>query len=126
MKEREFQVEEARADELTRQAQWERAKSKLKKLEQAVKPREREVHGQRVLTLLERAVSIMEELKTKLAQAEKDPQPGAPIRDEIRTLIGQLRALIDDAQQEDAAAQWAKLKPKVHAAAVRFLAGEAK
>jgi hypothetical protein len=63
----------------------------------------------------------VEELKTKLDQAEKNREPGEKLRKEIVDMTNRLQAIVDKAQQEDTAAHWAKLKPRVHGAAVRFV-----
>ncbi len=125
-KELKAKVETARCEELAAQAVWERAKFKLKTLQEAVKHTDQEVHSQRVLTLLQAAVPIVEDLRIKLAQAEKDPQSNTPIRVEITTLTAQLHGLVELAQREVAAAQWAKVKPKLRSAAARFLGATAK
>ena len=115
------EIEKARSDELAKQAQWERGKSELKKLQEATKPPARDTREQRVLTLLDRAVPIAEQLKTRLDEAEQDRNPGEQLRKEISDTLGQLRALVERAHREDSAAKWAKLKPKVHDAAERAI-----
>ena len=125
-KELRAEVENARSDELAKQAHWEHEKFKLKNLQEAVKHQDEQGHGQQVLAHLKQAVSIVEELNSKLARAEKDLQPAAPIRDEIAYMNHQLQAVIDDLRREDAAAQWRKLKPGVHAAALKFLGPQAR
>jgi hypothetical protein len=126
VKELRSEVEKARSDELAKQARWELEKSKLENLKEATKGQDRGSHEQRVLALLDRAVAIAEQLKTKLDQPEKDRASGEQLRKEIADLRGQLQALVEQAQAEHAAAKWAKLKPTVHAAAVRHLGAQAK
>ena len=120
------EVEKARSDELARQAQWELEKVKLKKLQEAAKMQGRETHEQRVFTILDQTLPIAELLKTKLDQAEKDREPDDQLRKEIAGMTGQLQALVEQAQAADAAAKWARLKPRVHDAATRFPAAKAK
>ena len=72
-----------------------------------------------MLTLLDRSVPIIEQLKIKLDQADQVREPTEQLRKEIADLMGQLQALVEQAQWENAAAKWAKLKPKVRAAALR-------
>jgi hypothetical protein len=126
VKELKSEVETARLDELAKQAIWEREKAKLTQLQEVTKAKDREIHEQRVLTLLNRTISIAEQLETKLVQAENDREPGEQLRKEIADSADQLETLVEQAQAEAAAAKWAKLKPKVHAAAVRYLGAQAK
>ena len=119
VKELKSEVETARLDELAKQAIWEREKAKLTQLQEVTKAKDREIHEQRVLTLLNRTISIAEQLETKLGQAEKDREPGDQLRKEIADMTARLQSLVEQAQAENAAAKWAKLKPTVHAAAVR-------
>jgi hypothetical protein len=126
VKELKSEVEKARSDELAKQARWELEKSKLEILQEGTKRQDRAPHEQRVLTLLDRAVSIAEQLKTKLDQAEKDREPGDQLRKEIAEMTARLQSVVEQAHAENAAAKWAKLKPKVHAVAVRYLGARAK
>jgi hypothetical protein len=124
VKELESEVQKAKSEELTGQAQWEREKFKLTTLETAVRRRDREVHAARALSLLEQAVPIVEELKSKLDQAEKNGQPGDAAPKEIADATNRLQAIVEQALQEDAAAHWAQMKPRVHGAAVKFLGAQ--
>ena len=117
VKELKSEVEKARSDELAKQARWELEKFKLNKLQEAAKVQAPGSSREAVLTLLEQAVPIVDQLETKLDQADKDREPGEPLRKEIADLTGQLQALVEQAQAEDAAAKWAKLKPRVRDAA---------
>jgi hypothetical protein len=112
-------VENARADELAKQALLELEKSKLAKLEAADKGPARQTAEDRVLALLDRAISIAEELKNKLDLASKAHEPSEAVRKEIGGLMAQLDALVEQAQEEATAAKWAKLKPMLHEAALR-------
>jgi hypothetical protein len=126
VKELKSEVEKARLDELAKGATWEREKAKLAQLQEVTKAKDREIHEQHVLTLLYRAVSIAEQLETKLDQAKKDREPGDQLRKEIADMTARGQSVVEQAQAEAAAAKWAKLKPKVHAAAVRYLGAQAK
>jgi hypothetical protein len=126
VKELRSEVEKARSDELATQARRELEKSKLENLQEGTKRQNRAPHEQRVLTLLDRAVSIAEQLETKLDQAEKDREPGDQRRKEIADMTARLQSLVEQAQAEAAAAKWAKLKPTMHAAADRYLGVQAK
>jgi hypothetical protein len=125
VKEIQAEIESARANELAAQAQWEREKFKLKQLQEATKGQVREVHEERVLTLLSRAIAVAEQLKTKLDQADKVRAPGDQPGKEIAEMMSQLHVLVEQAQAENAAAKWAKVKPNVHGAAVRYLGAQA-
>jgi hypothetical protein len=121
VKELKSEVEKARSDELAKHARWELEKLKLKKLEAAIKSQEPTIPERRVLTLLTRALPIAEQLSARLDQVKKDVEPGDSLRMELTDLTNQLQALVDQAQNEQAAAMWAKLKPKVHRAATLYL-----
>ena len=72
-------------------------------------------------SLLKRASSIAEELKAQLDLAAKDREPSEAARTEITNLMAQLRVIVAQVPAARAADQWAALKPKVHAAALRYL-----
>ncbi len=85
IKEVQIAVEKDRATELAKQAQWEREKFKLAKLEEAVKRRgsaPRPSEGMR--PLLERAIAIAEEIKSKLDLAVKEREPSAAAQGDHR------------------------------------------
>ena len=126
LKELHAEVERTRADELAKQARWELEKSKLKKLVELANGQDSQRHDQRVLALLDRAIPLAEQLRIKLEQAPKDRERGDTFRKELADSIAQLQAVVDEAQGENAAAKWAKLKPRVHAAAIRYLGAPAK
>ena len=126
VKELKSEFEKARSDELAKQAQWELEKLKLKKLQEAAKTQDRDPHEHRVPKLLDQALPIAEQLKAKLDRAEKDREPDDQLCKEIAGMTGQLQAVVEQAQAEDAAAKWATLKPKVHAAAIHYPVAKAK
>jgi hypothetical protein len=131
IKELQVEVEKARAAELASQARWEHEKMKLAKLEAAVKEQNgAPLPEQRAPSLLKRALSIAEELKAKLDLAAKDSEPNEAARQKITDLMAQLQVIVEQVPAARAADQWAALKPKVHAAALRYLqakpTGEAK
>jgi hypothetical protein len=122
IKELHIEVEKARAIELAEQAQWEREKVKLAKLEQAVKKQSSASRpGEGMRPLLARAISIAEEIKSKLDLAAKEREPSAAARKEITDLTARLHALIAQVPATMATDQWAALKPKVHEAALGYL-----
>jgi hypothetical protein len=114
-------VEKARSDEFAKQAQWEREKYKLKKLQEPIKPRNLSINEQRTLDVLRQAVPVIENLKARLAQAARDNRSLESLRTEINKMLDQLGELVDQAQAEHAATTWAKLIPQLHDAAVRYL-----
>jgi hypothetical protein len=115
------ELEKARADEITKQAVCELEKSRLKTLQEAVDHKAPEIHEQQVLSILDRAISTAEQLRTRMEQAEKSHESAEPLRKEIAEMLGQLQTLVAQGQMENAAAKWAKLKPRVSAATVRYL-----
>jgi hypothetical protein len=122
-----IEVEKARSDEQVKQAKWQHEKLKLEKLEQAVKKRSSASRpGEGMRPLLERAISIAEEIKSKLDLATKEREPKAAARKEITDQTARLQALIAQAPATMAADQWAALKPKVHEAALRYLRPQSK
>ena len=126
IKELQIAVEKARATELTRQAQWEHEKFKLAKLEQAVKKQNGKPSSDRVQALLNRSLSIVDELKPKLERAAKDQEPSEAVRKQITDLIAQLRAIFAQMPAAIAADQWSALKPKVREAVARSLRPQSK
>ena len=86
----------------------------------------REVHGQRLLTLLDQMLARVEEIKTRLEQAGQDQKPREQLRNEITAGLDQLQTLFEQAQAEHMAVNWAKLTPKIKAASVRYLGASAK
>jgi hypothetical protein len=71
--------------------------------------------------------AMLKRLQEQLAtQADTDRDPGKGLCKEITDLMSQLRAAVEQAQSENATANWEKLKPRVHAAAVRYLGAPAR
>jgi hypothetical protein len=121
IKELQIAVEKARATELTKQAQWEREKFKLVKLEDAVKKQNDKPSNDRVQSLLNRSLSIVDELKPKLERGAEDQEPSEAVRKEITDLIAQLRAIVAQVPAAMAADQWSALKPTVQEAVAHYL-----
>ena len=136
VKELEANAEKARLDELAKQTAWELEKSKLKKLQDTLKGPEPELHERHVLTLLDRALPLAEQIKAKLEKAEQDRNPGEHLRKleqvqktrdaavpdskEIAEALDELASLVQQAKAANAAARWAKSKPTLRAAAARY------
>ena len=125
-KELQGEVEKLRSDELAKAAQWERQKLKLKKLQEASKRQTPSQHEERARELLKQAIPIVEQLRTRLEQAEKDRQRGEPLRTELTAILDQLQIVVERAAAENAAAEWTVWKPKVRAAVARYLDASAR
>jgi hypothetical protein len=113
-------AEKARSKALTTQAKWERERSRLQKLQAVASSRDRVIDDERVAALVNRAISILEELKSKLDLAGKGPEPSEPVRKEISELMAQPESLIGQIRQVEAAVRWAKLKPRILDATHRY------
>ena len=108
VKELQIEVEKARWDERDREAKWQQEKLKLAKLEEAVKKQSSASRpGEGMRPLLERAISIAKEIKSKLVLAMKEREPSAAVRNEIIDLTARLQALIAQVPATMAADQWA-------------------
>jgi hypothetical protein len=119
VKELQAAVETAKADELAKQARMELEKAKLKKLEEPFQNRRKPIREERILTLLDRAIPIEERLQAKLTQAETGQATGDSLRKEVADLTNEFQALIERALAEEAAADWDRLKPSIHQAAIQ-------
>jgi hypothetical protein len=117
VKELKCEVEKARAVELAMQARVEPERVKLNKLEAAAKTKDRPIHEQRVLTLLDGAIELEERLEARLDQVKNEAEPREPVRAEIAGLLKQLEGFVESARNEQAAAAWAGLKSKIPRAA---------
>ena len=63
-----------------------------------------------MLSLLDRAIPIEEQLSARLDQIKEDSHPGDSLRKEITDLTRQLQRIVDQAQGGEAAAALARLK----------------
>ena len=123
IKELQSEVAKARSVELAKQAVSELEKSKLKRLEQAIKgldlPDRKawDLLNRQALASLDRAMLIESQLRIKLDQGTKDGKPDEPLRHEIQVLSNQLQALVDQAAFDESAAGFDEWKPRIHAAA---------
>jgi len=120
-----LEVEKARSVELAAQAAWALEQSNLKRVEAATKAGElsardreaRDLLDRRALAALDRAISIDEQIRTKLEQLAKNGKPDDLLRKEIRDLANHLQPLIDQAEADQSAARFVEWKPRIHAAA---------
>lgn len=116
-------VATAQSNELAGQATWELEQSKLIRLRRMQDPAMR--RGQltdqrkRILSLLDRAIPIEEQLSARLDQIKEDGQPGDSLRQEITDLTRQLEGIVDQAQRTEAAAALGRLKSRLRRAAGR-------
>jgi hypothetical protein len=106
------------------------------KLQDTLKGPEPELRERHVLTLLDRALPLAEQIKAKLEKAEQDRNPGEHLRKleqvqktraaavpdskEIAEALDELASLVQQAKAANAAARWAKSKPTLRAAAARY------
>jgi len=127
VKELRSEVEKARSVELAKQAEWEIEKSKVTWLQAASKRLERiaregqarNLLDRQALASLDRAIPVEERLRIKLEQLTKNGKPDDPLRQEIEDLMNQLQALVDQAEIARSAAQFDRLKTRIHRAANR-------
>jgi hypothetical protein len=125
LKELRAQVEKARADELDKRVECELRQSHVKQIQESIKAyrlpadqrRAREELDRRMRDSRDRAISIAEQLQTKLDQLTANSKPGDPAPVEIRDLLNQLGGVLDQAEAEQYAAQLDELKLRIHKAA---------
>jgi hypothetical protein len=149
MRELQAEVEVARTEELTKRAVLEIELAKEKSLKQAAAgepenrrgpdrmrpqktategPRERTLEPSpapkrtRALSVLERAISVDEEVRARLNEIAKDGKLDSTRRNELRRLLDQLSRLMDEADFERSALQLDLIKPRIHRIA-RGMAG---
>jgi len=127
MKELRSHVERARSDELAKRATWSLEEGKLKAMQREIDgrvpgardKRARPPLDRQTLGLLDRAIPIQEQIRTKLEQLTKNGKPDDPLRKEIQDLTNRLQALVDQAEIERSGARFDRLKTRIHAAANR-------
>ena len=104
-------VEKARSEELARNAKWELEQSKLLRMQRALTSALPSLtnHQKRMLTILDAAIPIEEQLSKKLAECEKAGDTNESLRKELNALAGRLVAVVEEGQDAEADAAWAKL-----------------
>jgi len=116
-------VEEARSEELARQAMLGLEQDKLKKLERMKDPaRTRGLLSddrKQILELLARAIPLEEQLSSRLEQIQKDGQPAESVRTEITSLTRELQEIIVRAHDSCTAASMDRLKSGLRRSRVR-------
>ena len=115
-------VDDAKSAESKVRGAWEREQLRLRQLQEATKacaaaahkPKAPNVHDHQALVALDHAITIDEQLRTKLDQLAKVRKPDGPERDEVSGLTNRLEALLKQAEIERSAAQFDELKAKIH------------
>ena len=113
-------VEKARSEELAKRANWDLEQAKTRKLERQAKQNDLPADLKRSLVLLDRATGIQEEIRRKLGEIANSDNATDTLRNDIRTLLNRLSALVDQAEGERAAEQIDNLKPRVRQIADRY------
>jgi hypothetical protein len=120
IKELEAQVAATRSKESAKQAAWEALKEQLDGLEKTVKtPTAYSDVARRILGLIDRALPIEELAHARLDQLAAKADSGESLRKELRELTNQLGAIVEEAESAKAAADFARLKPRLQQAARR-------
>jgi hypothetical protein len=125
LKELKAKVEKARAAEFAKNAEWELAKSRLKRMEQGLETRDPAGSGRngpdslagRAFKLLDRAIPIEEKLRARLAQLAERRGGTDALKREIEELSLQLESTIIQAEFAVTADHLDRLKPGIRAAA---------
>jgi hypothetical protein len=124
-KDLETQIKKARSDELGKQAEWELLKSRIKKTQGAPKaePAYTDVE-KRIVLLLDRAAPVEERVQARFRQLKQEPGPDAAAEKEVRGLLDQLGAIIDEAEAVKAAADFDRVKPRLRKRSSWFSSGQ--
>ena len=103
-KDLESELAKARSDERSKKAEWELVKGRIEKTQKAAKagPDRTDVE-KRILALLDRAVPIEEQIQARLQQFKKESDHNDAAEKEVRGLMDQLGAIIDEAEAVKAA-----------------------
>jgi len=113
-------VAKRKSDELELKAKWELEQSKLEQLQKAALEQAPSPLEKRILALLDRAISIEDQIQASLGPLTTEGTTDRRAQQEIRDLTDQLATVVDQAQLEAVAAENARLKPRIHAAADRY------
>jgi hypothetical protein len=113
------ELEKARSEELARRATWELETGKAKRLEAEIKDTQPPPDVKIVLTALDKATSIDEQIRGKLEQGIKEGNLTDSRQKDIQNLTSQLLALVEEADGARAALQFDNLKSQIHQAADR-------
>jgi hypothetical protein len=113
------EIKGAHSRELARQAEWELAKGRIAQAQQSPEQPESSASGKRILALLDRAVPIEARLHARLDQLVEPAKADESLQKEIRDLTNELEAIIDEAEAVKAASDFARIGPRIQAAARR-------
>jgi hypothetical protein len=119
LKELQSDIEKKRSLELSKQADWDIQKSRLQKLQRTVKDDKPTEDEKQVLAMLDQAILLENTIRAELDRLAKGEKTDPPLLKEIRDLTNQLQNVVERAEAAQSAAQFAKLKPKIHRAAQR-------
>jgi hypothetical protein len=116
-KDLESRLTKARSDERSQSARWELVKGRIENQQKTatVDPGRTDV-VKRTLGMLDRAASLEERVQAKLPQFKNDANPDEATRKVIRGLMDQIGAIIDEAEAVKAAADFARVKPRLRRA----------
>jgi hypothetical protein len=117
MKELKAEVAKAKRDEFLKQARAQSLQAALKRRDQAAASEGAPPRASRVLGVLDKAIPIEEQIRSKLHEFSRSAKPDPALRQEIEKLTGQLRERLARAEMESDAADSGRLYDRVHAAA---------
>jgi hypothetical protein len=112
-------IEKMHSIELSNHADWDIQKSRLEKLEEAVKDDRPTRNEKRALAMLDQAILLEHSIRAKLDQLAKVGKTDPTLQREIHDLTNQLQNDVNRADAWQTAAQFAKLGEKIHRAAQR-------
>jgi hypothetical protein len=111
------ELAKARSDEKSKKAEWELLKGRIERTQKAATAgADRTDVETRILALLDRAVSIEERIQARLGQFKKEPDHNDAAEKEVLGQMDQLGAIIDEAEAVKAAADFARVKPRLRKA----------
>ncbi len=114
IKDLESELAKARSDERTKKAEWERVKGRIEKTQKAATAGpDRTGVETRILALLDRAVPVEEQIQARLQQFKKESDHNDAAEKEVRALMDQLGAIIDEGEAVKAADEFARVKPRL-------------
>jgi hypothetical protein len=119
LKEIRADIEKKHSVELSEQANWDLEKSKLQKLERAIKEDKLTDDEKQLLALIDQAMDLEETVRARLDQLAKGGKADPSLQKEIQDLTSQLQDVVNRAEIVQSAAQFAMMKPRIHRAAQR-------
>jgi len=110
------EVATARSEELAKRAVFEIEAAKQQRLAAAAGAEDNGARSGRVLALLDNAMSVEERLRAKFNQVKKDATRGLLLQNKIQSLMGQLEAIVEEAEAERSAFQFDQRKARIRRA----------